>query len=97
MKRHGSGQGADSPRSIVKADRSGRALLGLWTAVRGRHLRGEFVPLRQALKVCAKALWGLFTRVIMLGGSLVGGFTANEGASIAALWDFIVTFCRPRS
>ena len=65
--------------------------------MRGRHLRGEFVPLRQALKVCAKALWGLFTRVIMLGGILVGVFTANERASIAALRDFIVTFCRPRS
>ena len=67
------------------------ALLCLYTAVRDKHPRGEFVPLRQALKICADALWGLFTMVIILGGILSGVFTANESASIAVLWAFFVT------
>ena len=67
------------------------ALLCLYTAVRDKHPRGELVPLRQALKICAEALWGLFTMVIILGGILSGVFTANESASIAVLWAFFVT------
>ena len=49
------------------------------------------IPLRQALKICADALWGLMTMVIILGGILSGVFTANESASIAVLWAFFVT------
>jgi len=67
------------------------ALLCLYTAVRDKHPRGELVPLRQALKICGEALWGLFTMVIILGGILSGVFTANESASIAVLWAFFVT------
>ncbi len=53
--------------------------------------KGEVVPLRQALRVCADATWGLMTMVIILGGILSGVFTANESASIAVLWAFFVT------
>jgi tripartite ATP-independent transporter DctM subunit len=49
------------------------------------------IPLKQALKICADALWGLTTIVIILGGILSGVFTANESASIAVLWAFFVT------
>ena len=52
---------------------------------------GERVPLKQALRICVDALWGLMTMVIILGGILSGVFTANESASIAVLWAFFVT------
>ena len=53
--------------------------------------KGEVIPLRQALKICAEALWGLMTIVIILGGILSGVFTATESASIAVVWAFFVT------
>lgn len=53
--------------------------------------RGERIPLKQALKICVEALWGLMTMVIILGGILTGVFTATESASIAVLWAFFVT------
>src|SRR5690606_27527032 len=53
--------------------------------------RGRVVPLREALRICLDALWGLMTMVIILGGILSGVFTATESASIAVLWAFFVT------
>src|SRR5476651_1910834 len=48
--------------------------------------KGEVIPLKQALKICADALWGLMAMVIILGGILSGIFTATESAAIAVLW-----------
>lgn len=67
------------------------AALCMLIARRRDYPRGEVVPLRQALKICVDALWGLMTLVIILGGILSGVFTANESASIAVLWAFFVT------
>ncbi|ROR24232.1 tripartite ATP-independent transporter DctM subunit [Comamonas sp. BIGb0124] len=67
------------------------ALLCLWTARRQNFPKGEVIPLRQALKICADALWGLMTMVIILGGIMSGVFTANESAAIAVVWAFFVT------
>lgn len=53
--------------------------------------KGEVIPMRQALSICADALWGLMTMVIILGGILSGVFTATESASVAVLWAFFVT------
>jgi tripartite ATP-independent transporter DctM subunit len=53
--------------------------------------KGDTIPLRQALKICAEAMWGLMTMVIILGGIMSGVFTANESASIAVIWSFFVT------
>jgi tripartite ATP-independent transporter DctM subunit len=53
--------------------------------------KGEVIPMRQALKICGEAMWGLMTMVIILGGILSGVFTANESASIAVVWAFFVT------
>jgi len=65
--------------------------LCLITAHRKGFPKGEPVPLKQALKTAAEALWGLMTMVIILGGILSGVFTANESASIAVVWAFFVT------
>ena len=51
------------------------AALGLWTAHREGYPKGDVIPLRQALKICVEALWGLMTLVIILGGNLSGVFT----------------------
>jgi tripartite ATP-independent transporter DctM subunit len=67
------------------------AALCLYTAHKRNFPKGDPIPLRQALKMCAEALWGLMTMVIILGGILSGVFTANESASIAVLWAFFVT------
>ena len=67
------------------------AVLCLFIARRENYPKGEVIPLRQALKICVEALWGLMTMVIILGGILSGVFTANESASIAVLWAFFVT------
>lgn len=67
------------------------AIMCLFMARRRNYPKGDVIPLRQALKTCADALWGLMTMVIILGGILSGVFTATESASIAVLWAFFVT------
>jgi tripartite ATP-independent transporter DctM subunit len=67
------------------------AALCLLKARQNGYPKGEVIPLRQALKICVEAMWGLMTIVIILGGILSGVFTANESASIAVLWAFFVT------
>jgi tripartite ATP-independent transporter DctM subunit len=67
------------------------ACLCLFVARRDNYPKGETIPLREALKMSAEALWGLMTMVIILGGILTGVFTANESASIAVVWAFFVT------
>jgi tripartite ATP-independent transporter DctM subunit len=60
-------------------------------ARRRNYPKGEVIPLRQALKIAADALWGMMAMVIILGGILSGIFTATESAAIAVLWSFFVT------
>ena len=67
------------------------AAMCLVIARRKNYPKGDVIPLRQALRICADALWGLMTMVIILGGILSGVFTATESASIAVLWAFFVT------
>ncbi len=66
-------------------------VLCLIFAKKRNYPKGEVIPLRQALKICADALWGLMAMVIILGGILSGIFTATESAAIAVLWSFFVT------
>jgi TRAP-type C4-dicarboxylate transport system permease large subunit len=67
------------------------SVICLIIAKRENYPKGEVIPLRQALKICVEAVWGLMTMVIILGGILSGVFTPNESASIAVLWAFVVT------
>ena len=67
------------------------AVLCLYKARKNNYPKGEVIPLKQALKICGDALWGMMTMVIILGGILSGVFTANESASIAVVWAFFVT------
>ena len=63
----------------------------LYVARKKNFPKGDVIPLRQALKICGEAMWGLMTMVIILGGIMSGIFTANESASIAVIWAFFVT------
>ncbi len=63
----------------------------LYVAHKQQFPKGETIPVRQALKICVEAMWGLMTMVIILGGIMSGVFTANESASIAVIWSFFVT------
>jgi tripartite ATP-independent transporter DctM subunit len=67
------------------------SVLCLWTAKKKNYPKGEVIPMRQALKICVDAIWGLMTMGIILGGILSGVFTATESASIAVIWAFFVT------
>jgi tripartite ATP-independent transporter DctM subunit len=67
------------------------AVYCLYVARKRNFPKGELIPLRQALKICGEAMWGLMTMVIILGGIMSGVFTANESASIAVVWSFFVT------
>lgn len=67
------------------------AVYCLYVARKRNFPKGEVIPLRQALKICGEAMWGLMTMVIILGGIMSGIFTANESASIAVIWAFFVT------
>lgn len=63
----------------------------LYIARKRNYPVGRSIPLRQAIRICFDALWGLMTMVIILGGIMSGIFTATESASIAVLWAFFVT------
>jgi len=67
------------------------AVMCLWIARKRNFPKGRVIPMREALKICVDALWGLMTMVIILGGILSGVFTATESAAIAVLWSFFVT------
>jgi tripartite ATP-independent transporter DctM subunit len=67
------------------------AVLCMYIAKKKDFPRGERIPLKQALKICLDAMWGLMTMIIILGGILSGVFTATESASIAVIWAFFVT------
>jgi len=66
-------------------------ILWLVIAYRDGHPRGQTVPLRDAVKITFDALWGLITLAIILGGILLGVFTAIEAGAIACVWAFFVT------
>src|SRR6266478_119546 len=66
-------------------------ILCLVIAYRDGHPRGQTVPLRDAVKITFDALWGLITLAIILGGILLGVFTAIEAGAVACVWAFFVT------
>jgi len=67
------------------------AVYCLFVARKRNFPKGRVIPLREALRICADAMWGLMTMLIILGGIMSGVFTATESASIAVVWAFFVT------
>lgn len=71
----------------------GVALIALciFIGYRDGHPTGTAVPLRQAVRIAVDAMWGLITVVIIIGGILLGVFTAIEAGAVACIWAFCVT------
>ena len=66
-------------------------LLCIFVGYRDGHPTGESVPFKEALKISVEALWGLITVMIIVGGILLGVFTAIEAGAVACVWAFCVT------
>jgi tripartite ATP-independent transporter DctM subunit len=66
-------------------------ILVLIIAQRKNFPKGEIVPLRQALRIAADAIWGMITIAIILGGILSGLFTPTESGAVACVYAFFVT------
>lgn len=67
------------------------AVYCLFVARKRNFPKGRVIPMREALRICVDAMWGLMTMLIILGGIMTGVFTATESASIAVVWAFFVT------
>src|SRR3569832_529530 len=65
-------------------------LLVIAIGYRDGHPKGDSVPFNEALKICVEAMWGLIT-IIIVGGILLGVFTAIEAGAVACVWAFCVT------
>jgi tripartite ATP-independent transporter DctM subunit len=65
--------------------------LVVFIGYRDGHPKGEAVPLRDAVKITIEAMWGLVTVIIIIGGILLGIFTAIEAGAVACIWAFGVT------
>jgi len=66
-------------------------VLAFIVSVRRDYPKGEFVPLRAALRITWEALAGLLTVIIIVGGVIGGVFTPTESAAVAVVWAFFVT------
>jgi tripartite ATP-independent transporter DctM subunit len=66
-------------------------LLVIAIGYRDGHPKGDSVPFKDAVKICIEALWGLITIIIIVGGILLGVFTAIEAGAVACVWAFCVT------
>jgi tripartite ATP-independent transporter DctM subunit len=66
-------------------------LLCLVIAYRDGHPKGVSVPFQEAVSITIDAVWGLITIVIIIGGILLGVFTAIEAGAMACVWAFFVT------
>ncbi|MEZ5639661.1 MAG: TRAP transporter large permease subunit [Burkholderiaceae bacterium] len=60
------------------------AIMCLFIAKKRNFPKGETIPMRQALRICVDAMWGLMTMVIILGAS-VGVFHRDQSAAIAVI------------
>ena len=66
-------------------------MLVIFIAYRDGHPSGTAVPMRDAIRITIDAAWGLITIVIIIGGILLGVFTAIEAGAVACIWAFCVT------
>lgn len=53
----------------------------------------EKIPIKEQLTIILKAIPSLLLIVIIIGGIVIGVFTATEGAGIAAIYSLILSLC----
>lgn len=54
--------------------------------------KGKMLSFKEILKVTKDAFLGLMTCIIIVGGVILGWFTATESAAVAVVYAFIITF-----
>ena len=67
-------------------------MIALIIAIKRKYPRGKGYTLREAFAVLLDGALAMFTAVIVVGGVIVGIFTATEAAAFAVLYAFILTF-----
>lgn len=63
-----------------------------FVSIKRQYPKGEALGLRETLSITANAFLALFTAVIIMGGVILGWFTATESAAIACIYAFIISF-----
>jgi tripartite ATP-independent transporter DctM subunit len=67
-------------------------MIALIIAIKRKYPRGKGYTLREAFAILLDGTLSMFTAVIVVGGVIVGIFTATEAAAFAVLYAFILTF-----
>ena len=67
-------------------------LVAAWFAARNKYPVGEKVSLPNTLRIFFRAIPSLMLLVIVIGGILVGWFTATEASAIAVLYALVLSF-----
>ncbi|MGD8110605.1 TRAP transporter large permease [Vibrio sp. TRT 21S02] len=63
-----------------------------YLAVRHSHPKGNKYTLKEGVAIAGEASIGLFTIAIIIGGIVLGIFTATESAAVAVAYALLVTF-----
>lgn len=63
-----------------------------FVSIKRQYPKGKALGLREILSVTRDAILALFTAVIIMGGVILGWFTATESAAIACIYAFIISF-----
>jgi tripartite ATP-independent transporter DctM subunit len=67
-------------------------IISLVIAIRRKYPRGEGYTLKEGIVILLDGFLALCTALIVVGGVVVGVFTATEAAAFAVLYAFIITF-----
>jgi hypothetical protein len=67
-------------------------IISLVIAIRKKYPRGKGYSFREGLFIFLDGLLALCTALIVVGGVIIGIFTATEAAAFAVLYAFIITF-----
>ena len=67
-------------------------IISLAIAIRKKYPRGKGYSFREGLFIFLDGLLALCTALIVVGGVIIGIFTATEAAAFAVLYAFIITF-----
>jgi tripartite ATP-independent transporter DctM subunit len=67
-------------------------VIALTIAYKRKYPKGEAYPLKQGILIFADGFLAMCTALIVVGGVVVGIFTATEAAAFAVLYAFLITF-----
>lgn len=68
-------------------------LVAGYMAVKRKYFKKHSITVKEGLKVLVDAIPSLLLIIIIIGGILVGVFTATEGSAIAVVYSLFLSFC----